>query len=181
MRMLFLALLALAGPTVAQGWEPVPEVQADLDGDGRLETYRLLDAGEGSVDLSVTTPNGSFLAPGIAWGWDMAGQRPELALNEAGSVLLTSRNEAVGRDRWRMTLTIVHRGGDWLVGGVTYKWRDTLDPAAYGICDLNLLAGRARVERFDGTREVDLPFEAPRLSDWSAEAPPIPLDLCFED
>jgi hypothetical protein len=36
------------------------------------------------------------------------------------------------------------------------------------------------VEHFDGLREVDLPFEAPRLAEWSAEAPPIPLDLCFE-
>ena len=180
MRTLFLALLTLGGPATAQGWEPVQEVQADLDGNGQVETYRLLQGDEGSVDLAVKTPEGSFRVPGIAWGWAVDGQRPELALNEAGSVLLTSMNEAVGRDRWRLTLTIAHREGDWRVAGVTYDWRDTLDPAAWGLCDLNLLAGRGTVERFDGTRGLDLPFDAPRLADWSAEAPPIPLDLCFD-
>ena len=161
-----LLVLALAGPATAQGWEPVREVEADLDGDGLAETYRLEDNGQGSVDLLVSEGGRIREVPGAAWTGGMAGQAPELGVSPAGSVLLTSMNDAVGRDRWRLTLTIAHRQGDWRVAGITYDWRDTLDPAAWGRCDLNFLSGRGVVETEKGSREIAAPGPAPLLWDW---------------
>lgn len=177
MRPLLLALL-LAGPAWGQGWRPAWEVEADLDGDGEIEAYRLSDNGQGSVDLTMAEGGRERVAPGVAWLGAMAGQAPELSLSPAGSVLLTSMNEAVGRDRWRLTLTIAHRDGDWRVAGITYDWRDTLDPGAWGVCDLNLLSGRGVVETAAGLRTIAAPA-APPLWDWRDEAPPVPLDACF--
>lgn len=159
-------LALLAGPACAQDWQPVREVRADLDGNGAAETYTLRDGAEGSVDLLVTEGAWERVVPWAAWTGAMAGQQPELAVSEAGSVLLTSMNEGIGRDRWRLTLTIAHRDRDWRVAGITYDWRDALDPLAWGSCDLNLLSGRGAVETEGGTREVAAPFTAPLLWAW---------------
>lgn len=177
-----LPLLALlAAPALAQGWEPVPEVSADLDGDGRPETYRIVPGGESRVDLAVAEGGRERVAAGVAWTGAMAGNRPELSLSEAGSVVLTSMNEAVGRDRWRLALTIAFRDGDWRVAGVTYDWRDTLDPGAWGRCDMNLLAGRGEVATAAGEREFRVPGPAPRLWDWTDEGAGGWLAPCFEN
>lgn len=176
-----LLLAFLAGPTLAQGWEPVTEVSADLDGDGTAETYRIVPGAELVVDLVVSEGGEERVAQGIAWTGAMAGNRPELSLSEAGSVVLTSMNEAVGRDRWRLALTIAHRDGDWRVAGVTYDWRDTLDPeTGWGVCDMNLLAGRAEVETAAGAREFAVVGEAPRLWDWREEGTGAWIEGCFD-
>lgn len=170
MRALLLALAFLAGPALAQDWQPVREVSADLDRNGVPEAYRIEEDGQGSVDLVVADGGRERVAAGIAWSGAMAGTLPALSLSPAGSVLLTSMNDGVGRDRWRLTLTIAHRDGDWRVAGITYDWRDTLDPQGWGRCDINLLAGRGVVETAQGRREIAAPFPAPLLWDWRAEA-----------
>ena len=98
MRSLVLALAVLAGPALAQ--DGSQSVQADLDKDGSPETYALRDNGTGAVDISVETASGTTTVPGVAWTGGLAGQAPDLALSPSGSVLLTSRNDSVGRDRW---------------------------------------------------------------------------------
>ncbi|WP_051520965.1 hypothetical protein [Rubellimicrobium mesophilum] len=165
MRSLFLALAVLAGPALAQ--EGGQSVTADLDKDGAPETYSLLDNGTGTVDLTVESASGTTTFPGVAWTGGMAGQEPDLSLSPAGSVLLASRNDSVGRDRWTLVLTIAQRDGALKVAGITYERRDTLDPEmGWGTCDLNLLSGRGVIEGPGGRQEIAVPGPAPRLSDW---------------
>ncbi|WP_176556245.1 hypothetical protein [Rubellimicrobium rubrum] len=170
MRFIVLACLFFAGPALAQdNRQTVSEIEADLDRDGDAEIYTLLDYGLEGVDLSVETAKGFQTAERVAWSGGMPGQRPELSVSPAGSVLLTSMNDSVGRDRWRLALTIAHRDGDWRVAGITYDWWDTLDPDAAGTCDVNLLTGRGTVEVAGTRREVEAPWPAPRLWDWRDE------------
>jgi hypothetical protein len=170
------ALLALcATAPLADGTSR--EVRADLDGDGRAETYRLEAGGEGAVDLVVEGPGAGLRVPGVAWEGPMAGQGASLERTPGGSVRVVSGNDAVGRDRWRLALTLAHRGGEIRVAGLTYEWRDTLDPEAWGLCDINLLTGRGTVETEAGPRAIAAPFAAPPLRDWR-EADHVPFDWC---
>ena len=179
MRSLFLAVAVLGGPALAQG--AGQSVAADLDGDGAAEVYSLLDNGTGTVDLSVETASGVTTFPAVAWTGGMAGQEPDLALGPSGSLLLTSRNDSVGRDRWTQTLTLAYRDGALKVAGITYARQDTLDlEAGWGTCDLNLLSGRGVVERPGGRHEVTVPGPAPLLSDWQESDLPEVLPVeCF--
>jgi hypothetical protein len=79
-------------------------------------------------------------------------------------------NEAIGRNRWHLTLTIAWRDGAYRVAGVTYGHYDTLDPENSGGCDLNLLTGRGVQTTSLGTQSVtavDLP--AIPVTDWTDE------------
>lgn len=176
MRSLALLLACLAAPAAAQDWQPVQEVAADLDGDGAPETYRLEPGGDGFVDLAVEAAGWTRRVEDAAWTGG-PGQQPELSVNDAGSVVLTSMNEAVGRNRWRMDVTIAHRQGDWRVAGFTYGWHDTLDLSAWGQCDINLLSGRGVLETESSRREIEAPLAAPPLWDW-AEAETALLEAC---
>ncbi len=142
-----LALLLLAAPAAA---EPLAgPVRSDLNNDGRAEMFTLLDTGDGTADLQIENTgwgNGVIYAEDIAWVGGI-GQRPELALAENGSVQVISMNEAIGRDRWELTLTIAYRWDAYRVAGFTFRWRDTLDPDNWGICDLNLLTGRGILQQ----------------------------------
>ena len=180
MRRLLLALSLLAGPAWAEdGSRPLWLVEADLDGDGVVEAYALRDDGASSVDLVVTEGTQERVVPGAAWTGGAFGQLPELEVSQGGSVRLTSMNDAIGRDRWHLVLTIAHRDGDWRVAGITYERRDTLDLASWARCDLNLLSGRGVVETDVGVREVEAP-DAPLLWDWNEATLPdlLPVE-CF--
>ena len=180
MRRLLLALSLLAGPAWAEGSpRPIWFAEADLDGDGVVEAYTLLEDGESSVDLVMTEDGEERVVPGAAWTGGAFGQLPELEVSQGGSVLLTSMNDAIGRDRWYLVLTIAHRDGDWRVAGITYERRDTLDLASWARCDLNLLSGRGEVETEGAVREVEAP-DAPLLWEWSEATLPdlLPVE-CF--
>ena len=176
MRALPLLTLLFAAPALAQGFEPVTEVWADLDADGVSESYVLREEGE----LVVTEGDWQRVVSDAASVGPLPGQKPTLAISEAGSVLLTSMNEGMGRDRWRMTLTIAHRGGDWRIAGYTYDFYDPLDATAWGHCDLNLLTGQGVAETQDGPRLAVAPA-APLLWDWRAAELPLPMGpICFD-
>lgn len=79
----------------------------------------------------------------IVWGSSvMFGQEPSVTTASNGSFILTSQNSAIGRNRWEQKLTIAYRNEKLVVAGFTYSYYDTLDPDAYGGCDLNLLNGK---------------------------------------
>ncbi len=180
MRRLLLVLSLLAGPAWAEdGSRPLWFAEADLDGDGVVEAYTLREGAESSVDLVVTEGGQERVVPGAAWTGGAFGQLPELDVNEGGSLLLTSMNDAIGRDRWRLVLTIAHREGGWRVAGITYERRDTLDLASWARCDLNFLSGQGVVETDGGVREVEAPA-APLLWGWSEGNLPEVLPVeCF--
>ena len=163
-RCLLLAVLA-AGPAMAQS------VVSDLNGDGRAETFTLTGMDDGRADLTIDGGSSRIVARDIAWAGGI-GQKPELSLAPNGSVRLTSMNEAIGRNRWRLTLTIAYREGAYRVAGYTYSWYDTLNLPDRGTCDLNLLTGRGVLtlaERPERAVRTDL--RARPVTDWTDDAP----------
>lgn len=103
-----------------------------------------------------------------AWNGSMWGSRRTLDANAKGSLVMKSQNEAIGRSRWSEALTIVFRNHEYLVAGLTYELRDTLEPRTGGNCDINFLSGK-------GTRNgkpVETKLSAIRLQDWSDEKLP---------
>jgi len=143
----------------------------DLNGDRRAEVFTLQHNGDGSADLSITDTGGrGILAQDIAWIGG-PGQEPELGLAPNGSVTLTSKNDSVGRNRWFLTLTIAWRDNAYRVAGYTYTWYDTLDLAAYGVCDINLLTGRGTARIGDAAAQpVTVPRGATAVTDWKEAA-----------
>jgi len=143
--------LVLAQNVAAQ--ELVAVVQSDLDGNGVLETFTLTNDGDGGADLIIEAPRAiPVYVRNIAWIGGI-GQEPTLEVAANGSVLLTSKSESIGRNRWFETLTIAHRRGTYLVAGYTYSFYDTLDLASAGSCDLNLLNRMGFLTRGQGAKE----------------------------
>ena len=113
--------------------------RADIQGgeDNGLYVY-LANPDESRLELALALP-------GTVWGGlTLYGQEPALTALPNGSFTLTTKNESVGRDRWRQTLTIAHRNNDFIVAGYTYSSYDTLDPAGGRDCDLNVLTGKGK-------------------------------------
>jgi hypothetical protein len=167
-----LAALFLAGAASADSAGPV---QSDLDGDGVAERFTLLETdgftGDGAADLVIETPRGTLRIPDIAWAGG-PGQQPGLSLAPNGSLRLTSMNEAIGRDRWRLTLTIAYRQGAYRIAGYTYAWYDTLDLEDRGTCDLNLLTGRGLLTIADDpARPVRTTLPALPVTEWRDDTP----------
>ncbi len=103
---------------------------------------------------------------GFAFNSPTAGQTAELSVNQQGSLIITSGNSAIGRDRWNQKVTIAVRGGVPVVAGLTLTHRDTLDPNANLRCDINFLTGRGTVNN----RAITTGVQAPELATWNAEA-----------
>jgi hypothetical protein len=78
----------------------------------------------------------------IAWRGALWGTQPSLETNKKGSLIVTSANEAVGRDRWTQKLTLTYRNKVFVVAGYTYRAYDTLNPNSGLDCDVNLLTGK---------------------------------------
>ena len=114
---------------------------------------------EGRLTLALAAPNS-------VWGpLSLSGQEPELAGLANGSFTLTTKNDSVGRDRWRQSLTIAYRNFDFIVAGYTYAGYDTLDPNAISECDLNVLTGKGK----SNGRPVAGKAQFVLLKDWKDE------------
>ena len=83
-----------------------------------------------------------MLKKSVVFSGAMWGQLPSLEVSGKGSLLIKSENDFVGKDRWTQVLTVVYRNKEFLIGGIAYTARDTLDPKGGGACDLNLLSGK---------------------------------------
>lgn len=144
---------------------------SDLDGDGRAERFALVAMEDGAADLAIEAGSARITVRDMVWAGGI-GQRPELALAPNGSVRLSSMNEAIGRNRWRQTLTIAYRDGAYRVAGYTYDWYDTLNLEDRGSCDLNLLTGRGFLTVGEGpARDIRSDFGARPVTEWSFDAP----------
>ena len=178
MRLLFAAVFMLT-VSAAAAQDVLGVVTSDLDNSGKAEVFTLLDTGNGTADLRIDdTAMGTIFAADIAWVGG-PGQVPAIALADNGSVQIISMNDAVGRDRWTLTLTIAYRGNAYRVAGYTYMWRDTLDLANNGICDVNMLTGQGEVS-FDGGARQRFSQSLPALpvTDWTEMTISLPPDAC---
>lgn len=108
------------------------------------------------------------LKKGVVFSGGMWGQLPSLDVNGKGSLLIKSGNESVGRARWTQTLTVVYRNKEFLIGGIAYTTRDTLDPKGGGACDLNLLSGKG----LRNGKPIKGTLAPIKLADWSDDKLP---------
>lgn len=146
------------------------EIAFDIDNDGKMDRAVLvrnpasgngdlsiyLDAGTGTLDLSrkpaILKTN---LTNARINGFESKGQ---------GSLVITYGCGGCSND-YETTLTIVHRGGRFLVAGYTYSW-ETRDGS--GSCDVNFLTGKGAMSRNLGkSRPIKGVFAPVALADWS--------------
>ncbi|MEN0001208.1 MAG: hypothetical protein AAF940_10005 [Pseudomonadota bacterium] len=112
-----------------------------------------------------------------AWGGvgDIYGNRPSVAFTQAGSLQLRSGNDAIGRNRWSETVTLVWRENTVLMAGYTYQERDTLVENSETRCDINLLTGASEVFDSQGTRRPNVGSRSLPFQQWIDEGRP---NLC---
>ncbi len=90
--------------------------------DGAFDRAVLTQNGDAGADLTifraVPPPDGAVAAlkptlvkKDVAWSGRMWGTLPSLSVNGKGSLVIASANDAIGRNRWTQTLTVVLRGG----------------------------------------------------------------------
>ncbi len=175
---LVLSLLFLVpGPTLAaEVIDPARIVSAatgDWDKNETADLALIVRPAEGSdedngVYLYLTGENGALALksaiPNKVWGqFEFSGQAPVIEAMPNGSLLITSHNDSIGRDRWEQKLTIAYRNFEFVVAGYTYSSYDTLDPDKTAHCDLNVLTGKGKAN--------DKPFatkgELVLLKDWN--------------
>jgi len=179
--------MPIVAPALADPLETANIVQAavgDFNKDGAAD-LALLTRGAEDMDLLFFLRDGerNYLKPagaarGKIWG-DVGpdgvfGQEPELKAMANGSIQITTRNDSIGRNRWSQTLTLAYRNTDFIVAGFTYSYNDTLDLAAYGSCDLNVLTGKGIANQPDGKGgitkvKVSAKPDFVPFNNWSAE------------
>jgi hypothetical protein len=138
---------------------------ADLDRDGRAETFTLTDNGESLTSLTITRPGKpTIVARNIAWSLEPA----NLARAANGSVLLSSSHVGIGRSPHEQTLTIAYRGGAYQVVGITRGNWDRIEPNNSTSCDINLLTGQGKVNN----RNVHRPERARAVTAWNWQITP---------
>lgn len=144
-------LLAIASAASAQPDWPPGRLLAALSGDwnanGEADLAVLIEDDEGEVDLLIH--EGDFAGmtvalrvPGVIFHGGMGGGRPQLIARSETSFALHQEWLGIGRTPWTRTLTVAHRGGDYVLAGFTHAFADRLDPERSGLCDVNLLNGR---------------------------------------
>lgn len=161
-------VLSAATPPLSGEGHDVAVLVDNLDDGADLYLYVGLDRSKIEAGVKPT-----LVKKNAAWSGSLAGTRPSLAESAKGSLLLKSGNEAIGRDRWSQTLTIVYRNGAFVVAGLTREERDTLEPKSGGNCDLNLLTGKGS----RNGKKVEFKPETITLADWSDEK--LPKDCRF--
>ncbi len=153
-----------------QAADVIAVLTADWTGDGGIDRAILVDNGGGYADLLIFAERDNRMelvgeSHSAVWLGQAWGALPELGLSHAGGLQVTAMNEAIGRHRWRETLTILYRDSRFVVGGYTYGAYDTLDPDVGQDCDVNLMTGRG----IAGGRVFKSPARAVPIEQWSAQ------------
>lgn len=175
------ALLGLSA-TLAQAAEAIdPDriifaATGDWDKDGSSDLAMLVAPVEGSDDdnaVYIYLNDGhtdrlklKTVVLNKVWGdLIMAARAPSITALDNGSILITTHNDSVGRDRWEQKLTVAYRNFDFVVAGYTYTSYDTLDLDNTTDCDFNVLTGKGK----SNGKPVATKGEIVLLKDWSDE------------
>jgi hypothetical protein len=174
-----IALAAGALPALAQD-KPSLATTLDIDRDGKMDRavmvgadlYIYLGAGDEKPDSSRTP---SFLKKDLATAMVLGVESKGKVIGKAaGKPALIVKYGCGGCSNDSSTaLTIVYRGGQFVVAGVTYDW-DTRN--GIGSCEVNFLTGKG--VRTDGlneekkTRSFKGRFTPVKLADWSDDKSP---------
>jgi hypothetical protein len=119
--------------------DDVTSLIADLDRDGRAETFEVSDNGESLTTLIIKRPGkATIIARDMVWSLELA----SLKLAANGSIQLRSSHIGVGSRPHEQTLTIAYRGGTYQVVGITRGEWDRHDTNNSTGCDINFMTGR---------------------------------------
>ncbi|MCU0550146.1 MAG: hypothetical protein MUC48_12420 [Leptolyngbya sp. Prado105] len=148
----------------------ISSVKADWNGDGVSDRAILVVGEPTEADLLIYLSGISkpMTKKNIAWRGEMYGTNPSLSVNPQGSLVITSANEAIGRDRWSKKVTALYDKGEFEVAGFTYSYRDTLDLANTGTCDVNLLTGKG----IKNDKEFRTTLKPMSLAEWTEDSEP---------
>jgi hypothetical protein len=176
---LFLAALLPLGATAED--KPAPEllgeITLDIDGDGKADRAVLVrnEVDSLSADLSIyldgdTEPGKLSRKPTILVESAIYGPN-FFELSSNGSSLIVNGRCGGCSDDYDTTLTIVHRDGKLVVGGLTRSW-ETNDGA--GSCAIDFLAGKGTMSHglAEEAEPIDTKFEPIDLADWSQDRIP---------
>ena len=148
---LFIFIYGFAQEVLIEPQNVLSVITEDWNNDGRFDRAVLVISEEDEIatdlylylsDFEIKDMQLALHKKDIAWRGILWGTQPSLGLNEKGSLLIESKNEAIGRNRWFQTLTIAYRNNDFIVAGFSYNAYDTLDIDYLLECDINLLTGK---------------------------------------
>ena len=151
--MLFDTTYLSAGNKCIKPEDVLSVLTGDWNDDGNFDKSLLLlsesEPGETLLLIYLSDTNTSDIKLevekiGIAWIGSMWGTIPSLDLNNRGSLVVTSVNDSIGRNRWTQKITIAYRNKRFVVVGYSYSAYDTLDPKYTLECDINLLTGKGK-------------------------------------
>ena len=169
-------LLASAILTVAHGSSPglapLFEVTLDIDHDGQPDRAVLTESADGdTTDLAIflSADRQPFVKLAV-----IAGEANGMERTGKSSLVIKSGYN-LHASTWDETLTIVYRGGQFMVAGFTREWdwnvrtSDSAVETAMGGCAINYLTGKGRAsDGLEDSKPVKGKFKPVRLADWSA-------------
>jgi hypothetical protein len=158
-----LPAIAQEAPSQVQPKRGLSVVTADWNDDGSFDRALPVEVG---TDLPILPSDDGMMASavyrrGLGRSGAVRGTQPELGLTERGSLTITSRNDAIGREGWQETLTLPYREGGFVVSGDTFEGHDTHDPATR--CDVNLLTRKG----FRNGAPFTTPTSAVPIEEWT--------------
>jgi hypothetical protein len=158
------------------------EAVIDIDRDGRSDRAVLLRHPRGAAaDLLIYLGAGSEALdlsrkPDIRKDDLAHGHVMQLETNSKGSLVVHYGCGGCSND-YETTLTIVYRGGDFIVAGFSYNWETR---RGTGGCDINFLTGKGvRSRDLTKARPIRTRFTPVRLADWSVDKQPLVAKACF--
>jgi hypothetical protein len=170
-----------AGAVAEQMAAPEDRYQAvlDIDRDGRMDRAVLVRHPSGAAaDLLIYLGAGADALdlsrrPDLRKDDVANGHVMHLETNGKGSLMVHYGCGGCSND-YETTLTIVYRGGSFLVAGFSYNWETR---EGVGSCDINFLTGKGvRSRGLAKAKPIKARFTAIRLADWSADKEP---KACF--
>jgi hypothetical protein len=170
---LFTALPICAFAESASLPEVLRELTLDIDRDGKPDRAVLVRNGDDGAyaDLYIYLGSGADpldlgRKPTIVKRHLIGNHIYEIGSKNKSSLLIGARCGGCSNDD-ETILTIVHRGGEFLIGGFSKSWE--LRDGSVGSCDVNYLTGKGVASR--GLPKRDKPirtvFHPVKLADWS--------------
>lgn len=173
------AVLVLVGSDRTDVGPMTDELYAVGDGES-VDLYLYLAVGDEKLDLSRKP---AVLKKKIVDPEETPWVQP-LESKDSGSLVVASCYGCGANKSWDQTLTIVYRGGEFLVAGYARDWdwnshlADGSVETIIGGCDIDFLAGRGVVsDGLDEDKPIDGNFTPVKLTDWSDDLRPTACDF----
>ncbi len=187
MRIFLVALLLPAhahAETRLEPWQVIGTVTADWNDDAQKDRAILgydPDDMVTTLSLYLGDDTGRFtLSAELVdeiWMGSLWGMQPDLSLDDDGTLVVSSRNIALGRGRWEDTLRVGYDGSDFIVTGYSTDYYDTMNlETGSGDCVVDYRAGSGVFGTFRDPERLETPFTFPArtilLENWTYDDVP---------